>query len=65
MDGGTKLWGLALIAILVLIACLTWAMPGHCAFCPAYACFDSSACGQGCVCAKINGGIQGICASVD
>lgn len=63
MDYRANLW--ALVAIFLTIVILAWAMPGHCAFCPAYACFDSSACGQGCVCAKINGGIQGICASVD
>lgn len=65
MDRGTKFWGLALIAILVLIAGMTWAMPGRCAYCYPYACFDSSVCGSGCFCAKVGGGLQGLCAEVN
>ena len=63
MDTRTNLWALA--AILAAIGILAWAMPGHCAYCYPYACFDSTICGPGCVCAKINGGLQGICAAVN
>lgn len=63
MDARTNLW--ALFAILMVIGILTWAMPGHCAYCYPYACFDSTICGGNCFCAKIGGSAQGICASLD
>lgn len=63
MDARTNLWAMA--AIFLVIVILAWAMPGHCAYCAPYACFDSSICGGGCFCAKINGGLQGICASLN
>ena len=55
---------IGLVVLLVIMSAL-YARAGKCAYCYPYACFDSSICGQGCFCAKLGGGLQGLCASLD
>lgn len=53
------------IALIGAVFTLAWSSQAKCAYCYPYACFDSSICGSGCFCAKLGGGLSGLCAEVN
>jgi hypothetical protein len=59
--------GLLVLTLASATAIGVWAYPrdGHCAVCAVGPCTDSSACFDGCFCAKRMGEAQGFCAGAD
>jgi hypothetical protein len=53
------------IILVGIILYLGYACTGNCAYCVNFACYQTSDCGQNCVCAKQSGNIRGTCMAFD
>lgn len=54
-------FGVALLVSFTVAMLAGWAMSAHCAYCPAYPCYSTSACGGECVCLQSQSWKPGRC----